>query len=163
MNCTQIYTRDDLPHLYSMASQLVWQQPENAKQEEHLDIFLVPSVKALLCRWRAQGLSLGRAGLTQQGRATSSHRNGFCFLQLGERWHWVAAALSHAPSLPKATTSQPRHQIQRNGMPSSFLLKTASAVLTFSTNRLVKCSIFSAQLFWDKNPPNISDVAFLMG
>lgn len=84
MNCTEIYTGDDLPHLYNMASQLVWQQPENAKQEEHLDIFLVSSVKALLCRWRAQELSLGRAGLTQQVRATSSHRNGFYFLQLGE-------------------------------------------------------------------------------
>lgn len=45
MNCTQIYTGDDLPHLYNMASQCVWQQPENAKQEEHLDIFLVSSVK----------------------------------------------------------------------------------------------------------------------
>lgn len=84
MNCTQIYTGDDLPHLYNMASQRVWQQPENAKQEEHLDIFLVSSVKALLCRWRAQGLDLGRAGFTQQVRATSSHRNGFYCLQLGE-------------------------------------------------------------------------------
>lgn len=84
MNCTQIYTGDDLPHLYNMASQCVWQQPENAKQEEHLDIFLVSSVKALLCRWRAQGLDLGRAGFTQQVRATSSHRNGFYCLQLGE-------------------------------------------------------------------------------
>lgn len=69
MNCTQIYTGDDLPHLYNMASQLVWQQPENAKQEEHLDVFLVSSVKALLCRWRAQGLNLGRADLAQQVRA----------------------------------------------------------------------------------------------
>ena len=84
MNYIQIYTRDDLPHLYDMASQLVWQQPENAKQEEHLDIFLVSSVKALLCRWRAQGLHLGRADLTQQLRASPSHRNEFYFLQFGE-------------------------------------------------------------------------------
>lgn len=80
MNYTQIHTQDDLAHLYNMASQLVWQQPENAKQEEHLDIFLVPSVKALLCRWRAQGLHLSRADLTQPLRASSSHRNEFYFL-----------------------------------------------------------------------------------
>lgn len=66
MNYTQIHTRDDLPHLYNTASQLVWQQPENAKQEEHLDSSSVPSAKALLCRWRAQGLCLGRADLAQQ-------------------------------------------------------------------------------------------------
>lgn len=80
MNYTQIYTRDELPHLYNMASQLVWQQPENAKQEEHLDIFLVSPLKALLCRWRAQGLHLSRADLTQPLQAGSSHRNGFYFL-----------------------------------------------------------------------------------
>lgn len=77
MNYTQIYTQDDLPHLYNMASQLAWQQPENEEQEQHLDIFLVSSVKALLCRWRAQGLHLSRADLTQQLRASSSHRNEF--------------------------------------------------------------------------------------
>lgn len=159
MNCTQIYIGDDLPHLYNMASQLVWQQPENAKQEEHLDIFLASSVKALLCRWRAQGLDLGRAGLTQQVRATSSHRNGFYCLQKGEGWHWDAAALS----LPKATMSQPIPSSKEwNSLHS---LKDILPVLTatFSTNRLVKCNIFSVQLFWDKNPQNISDLALLMG
>lgn len=75
MNYTQVYTQGDLPHLYYMASQLVWQQPKNAKQEEHLDIFFVPSVKALLFRQRAQWLHLSKAGLTQQFRVSSSHRN----------------------------------------------------------------------------------------
>lgn len=80
MNYTQIYTRDELPHLYNMASQLVWQQPENTKQEEHLDIFLVSPLKALLYRWRARGLHLSRADLTQPLQANSSHRNRFYFL-----------------------------------------------------------------------------------
>lgn len=75
MHYTQIYTRDDLPHLYNMASQLAWQQPENTKQEQHLDIFLASSVKALICRWRAQGLHSGRAALTQPLKGSSSHRN----------------------------------------------------------------------------------------
>lgn len=164
MNCTQIYTGDDLPHLYSMASQLLWQQPENAKREEHLDIFLVSSVKALFCRWRAQGLDLGRADLTQQVKATSSHRNRFYFLQLGEGWHWVATALSHTLSLPTATTSQPVPSSKEwNALVLSLNDSFSVQTVKFSTNRLVKCSIFSAQLFWDKNPQNISGPAFLMG
>jgi len=39
MNYTEIHTQDDLPHLHNMASQLVWKQPDNAKQEAHLTSF----------------------------------------------------------------------------------------------------------------------------
>lgn len=159
MNYTQIYTWDDLPRLYNTASQLVWQQPENAKQEEHLDIFLASSVKALLCRWRAQGLHLGRADLTQPLRASSSHRHEFYFLQFGEGWHW-APAPSRALSLPKAAMSQPIQSSKewtaivpplRNSFGSLWWVFSFSVLkVKFPTNKLVKCSIFSAQLFWDK-------------